>query len=79
MNDNKDTLAIGMDNGIVEIWDTEVSKLIRKLSGHTQRVSSLSWNRNLLSSGSLDSTIINHDIRVRDNIYSQLTHHTKEV
>jgi cell division cycle protein 20 (cofactor of APC complex) len=63
MNHNKSYIAIGMENGAVEIWDTEVRKFVRELGGHTSRVSSLSWNKNIISTGSLDSSIINHDIR----------------
>jgi len=63
MNYNRNTLAVGMDNGTIEIWDTNRELMIRKLIGHSQRVSSLAWNRNILTSGGLDSNILNHDIR----------------
>jgi len=76
---SKDRLAIGLDNGDVEIWDTNARKLIRTLGGHVQRVSSLSWNQNILSTGSLDSSIINHDVRDRNHIVSRFEDHTKEV
>jgi hypothetical protein len=38
---------------------------IRSLSGHSARVSSLSWNKSVLSSGSRDTSIINHDVRCK--------------
>jgi len=38
-------LAIGLSNGDLELWDTEKSKKIRSLMGHSGRVSSLSWNK----------------------------------
>lgn len=79
MNHNKSYIAIGMENGAVEIWDTEVRKFVRELGGHTSRVSSLSWNKNIISTGSLDSSIINHDIRWRDHIVSRFEDHSKEV
>ena len=79
MTENKDTLAIGMEDGTVEIWDTNVGKFIRTLTGHSQRVSSLSWNHNIISTGGLDSSIINHDIRDRNHIVSRFEDHTKEV
>jgi len=79
MNTNKNTLAIGLEDGTVEIWDTNTCDLIRTLGGHSQRVSSLSWNSNILSTGSLDSSIINHDIRAHDHIVSRFEDHTKEV
>lgn len=34
---------------------------LRKMGGHTARVSSLAWNGTMLSSGGRDSQIINHD------------------
>lgn len=79
MNIAHDKLAIGLENGNVELWDTNWNKLIRRLGGHTQRVSSLSWNQNILSTGSLDSSIINHDIRDRNHIVSRFEDHSKEV
>lgn len=79
MDQNKNTLAIGMEDGTVEIWDTEVERLCRVLTGHTQRVSSLSWNQNIITTGGLDSSIINHDIRDRHHIVSKFEDHTKEV
>mmetsp|Transcript_35638 Transcript_35638/g.41938 ORF Transcript_35638/g.41938 Transcript_35638/m.41938 type:complete len:548 (+) Transcript_35638:95-1738(+) len=60
-------LAVGCNSSEIQLWDTTTSKLIRKLPGHTARVSSLSWNpstTNILSSGSRDSKILNHDIRI---------------
>lgn len=79
MDITQNTLAIGMDNGTVEVWDTIKQSRIRTLRGHTQRVSSLSWNQNILSTGSLDTNIINHDIRSSSNIVSTFREHTKEV
>lgn len=75
----EDYLAIGIDSGVVEIWDTSELRMIRALSGHLSRVSALSWNQNILSTGSLDSSILNHDIRQRNNIVSRFDDHTKEV
>lgn len=79
MDQSRNKLAIGMENGVVEVWDAEYKKIIRELHGHYQRVSSLSWNRNIISTGSLDSSIINHDIRSRHHIVSRLEDHSKEV
>jgi cell division cycle protein 20 (cofactor of APC complex) len=49
------------------------------MRGHHDRVSSLSWNRAILSSGSRDTTIINHDVRIAQNLVAQLTGHSDEV
>lgn len=40
-------------------------KQVRELCGHTNRVSCVSWNGSILSSGSRDSTIANWDVRKR--------------
>nr|XP_006814817.1 PREDICTED: cell division cycle protein 20 homolog [Saccoglossus kowalevskii] len=42
-------LAVGISNGTVEIWDVELQKCMRRMSGHAGRISSLSWNSNILS------------------------------
>lgn len=44
---------------------TRRRKQVRELCGHTNRVSALSWNGAVLSSGSRDSTIANWDVRKR--------------
>ena len=75
----EDRLAIGLDNGDIEVWDTCAKKFIRTLNGHSQRISSLSWNRNILTTGSLDSSIINHDVKDKNHIVSRYEDHTKEV
>jgi cell division cycle protein 20 (cofactor of APC complex) len=72
-------LAVGLKDGHVELWDTAKLQQIRKMAGHTDRVSSLSWNVNLLSSGSKDSQIINHDVRLRNQKIHLLKGHSQEV
>lgn len=60
---DKDHLAIGFSNNVIQLWDVEKFSFVRQLLGHNNRVSSLSWNNYILSSGSRDQSIINHDIR----------------
>jgi WD40 repeat protein len=52
------------------IFDVERKKVIRIIKSHTNRVTSISWNRSalcpyLITSGSANNLIINHDIRVK--------------
>jgi len=47
--------------------------------GHTDRVSSLAPNNYLLSSGSRDKKIINHDVRIQNNVVNVLDGHNQEV
>jgi len=72
-------LAVGTNEGPTQLWDTKVIKKVRKLRGHSSRVSSLSWNHNTLSTGGRDSFIIHHDPRCYNNIVSSYTGHTHEV
>lgn len=60
-------LAVGTNHCTIELWNVERKKLVRKMLGHCSRVGSLSWNPKgpfMLSSGSRDGKILNHDVRV---------------
>jgi len=61
----------------VELWEKMAQ--LRSLGGHGGRVSSLSWNGHLLSSGSYDSQIHNHDLRSPNHLVSTFSHHVGEV
>ncbi|CAA7406705.1 unnamed protein product [Spirodela intermedia] len=73
------TLAVGFTDSTVQIWDTAAARQVRVLRGHRDRVSSLSWNCNLLSSGSRDASIINHDVRAGASSASRFQGHSSEV
>jgi cell division cycle 20, cofactor of APC complex len=72
-------LAVGVSSGATQLWDVHQCKQVRSMDGHTDRVGSLSWNRHILTSGSRDTTVVNHDVRVAQHNVSQLTTHTQEV
>lgn len=72
-------LAVGTNDGPVEIWDTLAMKKVRTLGGHTARVGSLAWNQHVLSSGGRDSIIVQHDVRSANHIVSNYIGHTQEV
>jgi cell division cycle protein 20 (cofactor of APC complex) len=72
-------VAVGFSNSLTQIWDAERCKPIRNLNGHAARVSSLSWNQHILSTGGRDSLILNHDVRVREHITATLRGHEQEV
>jgi cell division cycle protein 20 (cofactor of APC complex) len=46
-----EALALGSSDGAVHIWDVERKKQLREIRGvgHIKRVSSMSWNRSVLS------------------------------
>ncbi|TPX59879.1 hypothetical protein PhCBS80983_g02140 [Powellomyces hirtus] len=72
-------LAIGTDSGLVQLWDIEKEKRVRQFQGHTKRVGTLSWNEEILSSGSRDKTIQHRDARARNGTVDTSDRHTAEV
>lgn len=72
-------LAIGTHDDLVRIWDIEAGKMVRTLRGHSGRVCSLSWNESIVSSGSRDSMIMNHDVRMSNPLVMTFEGHNNEV
>uniref|UniRef100_A0A6S8FS00 CDC20/Fizzy WD40 domain-containing protein n=1 Tax=Aplanochytrium stocchinoi TaxID=215587 RepID=A0A6S8FS00_9STRA len=72
-------LAIGTNFSETQLWDIETCKMLRSMNGHEDRISSLSWNDFILSSGSRDSAIVNHDVRVAQHKVSTFKGHEQEV
>jgi len=72
-------LAVGLNSGVTQIWDIHQQKEVRTLAGHTGRVSSISWNNSIMSTGSRDRTILHHDVRAADEYYMKLLGHKQEV
>lgn len=72
-------LAIGTASADVQLWDVDKQRQVRSMKGHAARVGALDWNGHILSSGSRDTTIVHHDVRVREHAVSTLTGHTQEV
>ena len=71
-------LAIGKVDSGIEIIDVAVNKCIRSISAHRDRISSLAWRGNILTSGSRDSRIFHHDPRAKD-YFMQFQGHLQEV
>ncbi|CAL5432108.1 unnamed protein product [Camellia sinensis] len=73
-------LAVGLNNSHIQLWDSLASRLLRTLiDGHRSRVGSLDWNNHILTTGGMDSLIINNDVRIRSNIVGTYRGHTQEV
>lgn len=68
-------LAVGNSLNVVEIWDAETATRLRKMTGHSQRISSLDWNAHLLSSGSKSGLIYHHDVRIPEHHVGTLNGH----
>ncbi|WCJ19639.1 hypothetical protein M5689_001923 [Euphorbia peplus] len=72
-------ISIGTCLGQVQIWDGTQCKRVRTMTGHQTRTGVLAWNSRILSSGSRDRNILNHDLRVSSDYISKLVGHKSEV
>jgi cell division cycle 20, cofactor of APC complex len=73
-------LAVGTSNGCTQLWDVQACRKVRSMTGHTDRIGSLAWNRHILTSGSRDSNIIHHDVRIAQHEIAKLSNgHQQEV
>ena len=71
-------IAVGDSSHTLKLFDLERGSEVRSMACHSDRVSSLAWNNHVLSSGSRDSSIIQHDIRIKD-YFVKYTGHEQEV
>ncbi|ORC88813.1 putative cell division cycle protein [Trypanosoma theileri] len=74
-NEDGNLLALGTDDGSVEIWDVEMQRITRRLYQHVDRVGAISWNGNNLATGSKDSTIRIDDLRDPLSSWTMRGHH----
>ncbi|GAA5975363.1 hypothetical protein JCM11641_005954 [Rhodosporidiobolus odoratus] len=72
-------VAVGTKLGMIQIWDANTGKFIRKMSGHTARVGALAWNDHILTSGSHDRHIYHRDVRIKDHWTHKINVHRQEV
>lgn len=70
-------LGIGNSSGVTQLWDVAQQKLVRSMAGHESRVTTLSWNSYILSSGSRSGQIFHHDVRVADHHVATLAGHSQ--
>ena len=66
-SEDGEKLGVGNSMGLVELYDINKKTLISSYKGHSYRVGVVSWNKNIISSGSKDYSIITRDIRCKDN------------
>lgn len=72
-------LAIGTASGQIQLWDVEHKKRLRTMGGHASRVSSLSWNSYICSSGSRGGFVMHSDVRAPEHCINRFVYHTQEV
>ena len=81
-SENGEQLAVGNSCGYVELYDINKKSKICSFKGHSARVGVVSWNKNIISSGSKDYSIITRDIRCKnddENIIKKFYGHNQEV
>ena len=71
--------SLGTNNGELHLWDLNKMKRVRVMEGHDDRIASIAWNNEIVSTGSRDKTILQRDPRCRSSYFSKLTHHKQEV
>nr|CAD7432794.1 unnamed protein product [Timema monikensis] len=80
MTDGATHLAVGNSLGSVQLWDCTTMKSVRKMTGHSARVSSLCWNSYVVTSGARSGVINHYDVRQRDYQVATVSGgHTQEV
>ncbi|KAF5729602.1 protein FIZZY-RELATED 3-like [Tripterygium wilfordii] len=72
-------ISIGTSRGQVQVWDGNQGKKVRNMGGHQTRTGVLAWNSRILSSGSRDRNILQHDLRVSSDYVSKFVGHKSEV
>jgi cell division cycle 20-like protein 1 (cofactor of APC complex) len=72
-------LAVGTNTGEIQMWDVGRCQRIRSLSSHSARIGTMSWNGQLLASGSRDRMIYLRDVRAREPSVKKLQGHRQEV
>lgn len=72
-------LAVGTAHSEVQLWDVAAQRRVRTMDGHSARVGSLAWNQHILTSGSRDATVVQHDVRVAQHNVGTLRQHEQEV
>lgn len=72
-------LGVGLPNGTIQLWDINKKIKLREINAHDDRISCLSWNEYILSSGSRDRYIKNFDVRNRNAEISKIKKHKQEI
>ncbi|CAI5960897.1 unnamed protein product, partial [Closterium sp. NIES-65] len=72
-------LAVGTNNGHVQVWDVVKGRRVRSMGGHRVRVGAMAWAANVLATGSRDRSVLQRDVRSPVDFVARLTAHRSEV
>ena len=72
-------IAIGTSKGDLEVWDTKAMKKLHQINTSERRIASLTWNGDMLYSGTRDGEIQCRDIRDFSKSARKLIAHEQEV
>ena len=72
-------VAVGTNSQFIQLWDGVANKQLRNLGGHGARVGALAWNGAVLASGSRDTSVLIHDVRIANHCVGALRSHSQEV
>lgn len=72
-------LAVGISTGQTQLWDITRSKCLRTLNVSDERISTMNWNNKIVSCGSKDGNIYNHDVSVASSLQSTYRGHSQEI
>ncbi|PNF13622.1 Fizzy-related protein, partial [Cryptotermes secundus] len=71
-------LALGTDDGGVQVWETASKKPIKMMESQSGRVRALAWNGDV-TSGSYDGLIMEGDVRMPSLVLERSAFHEREV
>jgi cell division cycle protein 20 (cofactor of APC complex) len=72
-------LAVSNFVGETHLFDVSTSQIVRTISSHNVRIGALSWNERVMSSGSENGSIHNHDVRIAHSKVSEYNGHSSDV
>lgn len=72
-------LAVGTEDGFIQLWDVNKKKKLRCLPSSTERIAVSDWNAHVITGGTRTGNIFNHDVRVSPSLISDIQGHTLEV
>ncbi|CAJ0633654.1 1015_t:CDS:2, partial [Entrophospora sp. SA101] len=78
-SEDGDHLAVGLNDGNIEICNIWSVQKIRSVSGHTTCVGVMTWNKHIIVSGCRDGSIWKHDIRLAQHKFAEMHNHNREV